>query len=93
MQKLYDAPAENRAYMEGFVKARQADGLDWAKAAVELVALREKVKAQIAGKDYEIYQLKLRMQKQREAYEEKITDLESQLEAWKLAWKHRGDPD
>lgn len=91
MARLYESPDENRAYMDGYSKAIQADGMDWALARVELIALEDKVKAIIAQKDSEINRMKAMMRKQKEAYEAKVIDLESQLEAWKLAWKHRDD--
>lgn len=91
MQKLYDAPADNRAYMDGWLKATQASGLDWAKARIEIERIADEVRALISKKDTEILTLKGQLRKQKEEYEAKLLDMESQLEAWKIAWKHRSE--
>ena len=93
MPKTLETPAENRAFMDGWVEATRASGLDWAKARVEMERVADEVRAVIGRKDGEILKLRGKLRQQKEAYEAKIISLESELEAWKLAWKHRGEAE
>lgn len=88
---MYENSESNRAYIDGYVKARQADGMDWAIARVKLIELEEVMKKKLAAKDAEIAELKALIHAIQHNYEEKITDLESQIEAHKIAWRHRNE--
>ena len=50
----YSTPGENRAYMEGYTRARQAGGLDWAELRIRVEAARDTVRDRLAEKDREI---------------------------------------
>lgn len=85
----YTTPGENRAYMDGYTRARQAGGLDWAELRIRVEAARDTVRDRLAEKDREIRRLRAELAAQREEYEGRILDLESQIEAHKIAWRHR----
>ena len=36
MKKIYDNPAENDAYLQGFLSGKRADGEDWVKVRLDL---------------------------------------------------------
>ena len=86
-----NTPEENRAYVDGFIAANKANGLDWARVRVLLERVRAEYKARIDKKDDEIRRLRSMLVSQREEYESKIIDLESHIEALKIAWKHRNE--
>lgn len=87
----YENAEQNRAYIDGYVKARQADGMDWAIARVKLNELEEVMENKLAAKDNEIKELKAVLHATQRTYEEKILDLESQIEAHRIAWRHRNE--
>lgn len=88
---IYPDAADNRAYMDGFISAKKADGIDWAKARLALIELEQKTRSIIAAKDAEIADLKARLRVIERQYEDQILDLESQIEAHRIAWRHRNE--
>lgn len=95
MLKSYEAPAENKAYMAGYVKGRQEAGkaddmLFWqVRSAVD--AARDLYHRTVAEKDARIRELEAALEKERREKEELRTDYESRELAHRIAWRHRGE--
>ena len=82
---IYENNTDNRAYIEGYVRGIQATGLDWAKARVALEEAKEIMDKRLAAKDRELSKLRGIIHEK----ETKITELESEILAHKIAWRHR----
>ena len=89
--KNFKTPDENRAYMDGFIKGRQKDDLEWWQVRMAVEAAKDLYTKTVAKKDAEIERLKEEKKRQRDEYERRIIDLESQIEAHKIAWRHRNE--
>lgn len=74
-------------YMQGFVAAKQASGMDWARLRVAVEDAR-KQHIDIC----EEYEKRIqRLEQQIADLEHEIIRRDSEIEALKLAWRHRGE--
>ena len=84
-------PKENAAYMQGFVKGRQKDDIEWWQVRLAVDAAYVLYKQTVAAKDAEIARLRAEIENTTKEYEKRIIGLESEIEAHKIAWRHRRD--
>lgn len=101
MKLFFETPVENRAYMEGYVAGKKADGLDWvraemekadaqekiAKAWQEMLMIRDAALAALAEKDREIEELRSQVRAYQIAFRSVDADLE---EAVRITQRRKG---
>lgn len=96
MKCMEKGPAYVQGYIDGTLKVKRANGLDWAEARVEVLNAMDRARQMMAEKDAQIAALRRELEetvkgaeRMLREQEEKYIDLESRYEAVCLAWKHR----
>lgn len=84
---VYEDPLDNRAYMDGFVSGRKSDFRDWVETLLAMDDLRKEMEAKLKEKDQLISALRGQIYER----EKVIIDLESQIAAHRVAWRHRDE--
>lgn len=70
-------------------KGKQKDDIEWWQVRLAVDAAYALYKKTVATKNAEIARLRAENESMRQVYEKRIIDLESQIEAHKVAWRHR----